>query len=214
MQCNGGEDGRAEVLRYLTEGQHITVIVAGRFGDGPFTLNVEREGGSSCIDDDVGLPNFSDPPVPYAGTLPKEGPHRMTTSCGHASVWDYIHDNDPSDVRPLPDVNLLVTSPEPWGEGCSNWCDAYIRASFPFFASLSDLDAAGQCGAREGYCGEGHSDEPGEEPPIYELRVPMPTDGRTRLLTIDRDLVPLQGAVIFDPSQDDFTVEYTCYGIC
>jgi hypothetical protein len=214
MQCNSGEDGRAEVLRYLTEGQHITVIVAGRSGDGPFTLSVEREGGSSCIDDDVGLPDFLDPPVPYAGTLPKDGPHRMTTSCGHASVWDYMATNDPDNVRPLPDANVLVTALPPSGNGCSEWCDPYITASFPFFAALSELDAEGQCASHELFCGEGATSDPWADPPVYELLVPMPRDGVTRLLTIDRDLVPDQGVAVIDTSQNDFTVEYWCFAIC
>jgi hypothetical protein len=201
LQCNSGTDGNAEAFRYLAEGEHVTVVVAGHGGDGAFTLDAVRRGGDSCIDGTVD--------GPFSGVLPEDGAHRMTTSCGDASF------TDGHGTRDLPDVNLSVPVFEP-SPGFCGGCTVAITANFDFYASVSGLDDHGMCAAKEQQCSGAEQTDPGDfdNPPVHEASFGLPIDGQTRVLTLDRKLGSRSGPPTGNPPPEDtFEIEFWCAGV-
>ncbi|MFW6023774.1 MAG: hypothetical protein ACOC9O_03420 [Myxococcota bacterium] len=207
LQCNTGGFGQAEVLRYLAEGEHVTVIVAGRHGDGDFELDVERRGAEACTDGSFTISDAGDvtPDNPVTFTLPSDGAHRMTTSCGGGSGAD-----PGGEIQRFPDVNVLLDVPDPSFPGCpvANFCEVQVAAEFLFTASLSHLDSHGQCAGQELMCDVA---EFSADSDLYELffTLNMPDlDGIPKVLTIDRPLMP------FGSSSEEVTVEVLCGAVC
>jgi hypothetical protein len=207
LQCNTGSQGRAEVLRYLEAGEHATVIVSGRYGDGPFVLDVQRRGSDSCIDGDVEIMENADvePADPLVFTLPADGPHRTTTSCGGPNGLE--HSGDTPDN---PDVNIGLTVPNPSLPGCIvHACAIQITAGFMFAASVSEQDAHGRCARRELFCDHSEYADAGDGTEELEIWFGYEyLDGVPKVLTIDRQ-IGLFGAV-----SDEVEVRFDCLMVC
>ena len=197
LQCNSGHERLTEVSRQMTDGQVVTVHV-----DGDGTEVTRDDAVSTCVD---GVHDQED----Y--TLAENGPHRMTTSCGDAAVW-HLGNTDPANIRNFPDLILSFTNTDPPGGGCAVGCEFEIESEFPFFASITD---GASCDGVEQSCATHSSVDTGVSPNVHSLRMPWPaSDGREKVLVIDRIIGDYEGGLVFYDHGDNITIRTACFAVC
>jgi len=202
IQCHGSNQIIAEVTRYLSDGEVLTLRVDGRAGahEGDYSLEVTEPAGG-C--DTTGL-DFSGA---VTGTLAVRDDHTHSGSCGEAY---YVQSVSPRVTHENPDVAFLVTDVMmPPAPPCSVFCEVSVTADFPFVLSVQETSS---CNGNELACESSMPDGFGFRGSV-ELVSLEPAGGEV-IIILDRQVQDNDVSGIAVPYPDDYRVEYFCAAIC
>lgn len=194
LGCNSGLMRLSHVTRRLAADQDVTVRVDGDGSEGGYELDVRRLPDATCIDgveDDMGTTYM----------VARDGPHRMTTSCGNTAFWG-MGATDPAEIHEYPDLNLTVNHP-----GAFIYCSLQLNSRF----ALTAATLSGECGGEEVSCGVSTLD--GGSPfdmPTYTTWVDLPSGDDWDSVTLVIDRVIDNGPLVPDYDGPEFTINWLC----
>jgi len=203
VQCNASGDGVAEVTRYLTDGEVLTLRADGRSSghEGDYRLEVTELPALGC---DTTLVEGSGP---INGTLAIDDPHQHSGSCGEAH---HVASVAPRVSYENPDVAFLVTDiPTPPAPPCRFSCVLEVTADFPFILSVQETDT---CNGNEIACAASTSSGAPFSGSVELMNI-EPATGNA-IIVLDRQLEDQDVSGISVPWGNNYTVDYFCFGVC
>ncbi len=204
VQCNASSLGVAEVTRYLEAGEVVTIGVDGKTASdsGGYRLDVTQPSDATCAPVDGGGSS--------SGQLHISDPHRFSGSCGEP-YWVVGSTVPPSAaaLHPNPDIEFATSVGAPPLPPCSTYCTFSVTADFPFTLSVQE---GSTCGGDELTCTTATMSGSSFRGSVQ--LVGLRPDRYDAIIVLERELSDQDVSGITVPYGDNYTVDYSCTGVC